>query len=860
MLAFAVFGSRKSIIFSDCSFTGVASNLDPAFSNDDREWPKHYQGSDKMAAFPKRFFRGSAQTKRRKTGFRNRRFRSEQLEPKLLLTRLFAINTGDQDIHELDPANGDILATFEVPSGPNGHALGYDGIDLWYANEDTLFRLDPDTADVRQQWTLPNNVFRDGLAVVNGRVYMQESSVFETYDIFDPGTGSIVGTVDMENTNDLNAIPNFVLEGMSGYNGMLLVTGTDQETEEVLFLEPDTGQILSRFTVDMDFTPSGLAVIGDEVHIGSSGDAVHVHNIGGSFLRTYSLPITFDEVHALGGDGVDFDLNKYGNNDFGQTSPGIPTTFTSTQILGNDEIPGFNANDWEILSVTQPATGTATINANGDIEFDPQSLQGITTFEYTAGQKLKELESSQASISDWFGRAVDIENGTAVVGAPLEDTGDTNAGAAYVLEQDINGNWVEVAVLVPDDPDRHAQFGTAVAISRDTIAVGAWLDDDSGGNSGEVYIYDRDGNGSWSQTTKLTGSDTTAGDHFGKTVAIHGDTLVAGAEQDDPVGSASGAAYVFQRDELGAWSEAKKLVASDAAAIDRFGGDVSIYQHTIVVGAYRANPLGGGRNGAAYVFERDQGGAENWGETQRLLPSTSATNDQFGYSVAVHGKQIAIGAPLVEFQGPPFRSNAGAVFIFDRDAGGVWNETGKVYADDPGAGDRMGSSVAIENGTILAGSPYADGNFVNMGAAYAFQQDQTGGYVQVRKLVDPAGRTNDRLGTEVALYQTKAIVGVPIGDGTTNNTGTAHVVDLVMASATIEVTVTSEAAVATPPKVLLQQAQDAPRTTVPDRTYAHVHWRNQQRRNRQLNNERVEIELMDHALAFEDFVANHRIT
>ena len=722
------------------------------------------------------------------------RLRPESLEAKLLLTRLFAINTIDQ-LHEISPTDGTIIATRQLPLlDPSGEALGYDGTDLWYATKTALYRLDPDTAGIREQWWLPRNSFRNGLAVTNGLIYMQSSSVFETLDVFDPETGTIVNTLDLGDHNATEEIPGFVLEGMAGLDGMIVFTGTDLTNEEILFLNPSTGVIVDRFAIDLDASPDGLGVIDNEIHVGSGGDIVHVYDLEGAFVRDYELPVFFDNVVGFGADGVGIasaNLFHTGLNDVFETDVDELLSITPNTVLANDLIPNYVEGNWEFLSFTQPEHGSVMLDSSGTLVFDPeQTSSASTSFEYIAGQKVLAMNASDSSTSDWYGTSVAIEGGLTVTGAPLEDAGGTNAGAVYLHELN-NGQWLEVAKLVPDDASNHSQFGRAVSISQSTIVVGAWLDDAAGTNAGAAYVFERDQNGLWVQTDKLMGSGTTAGDHFGKKVAIDGNTIVVAAEQDDPLGSASGAAYVFQRDSQGDWQETGQLVASDGAAIDRFGGDVAIHGDTIIVGAYRASPSGTVRTGAAYVFGRNEGGAENWGQTQQLLPSDPSSNDQFGITVDVDGDRLVVGAHLAEFDGPPFKSNAGAVYVFERDESDIWSELTKLHADAPGSGDRFGSSVSIEGDVILVGAPLADVNYSDSGAAYLFYRESATEYLQVRKLFDQNGRTRDKMGTSVAVTDAALVIGTPHGDAAINNVGTVQISGLVMSVATVEIEISN---------------------------------------------------------------------
>jgi len=126
-------------------------------------------------------------------------------------------------------------------------------------------------------------------------------------------------------------------------------------------------------------------------------------------------------------------------------------------------------------------------------------------------------------------------------------------------------------------------FGRSVSVSGDTALVGAYQDDDAGSGSGSAYVYIRSGV-VWSLQQKLTASDAAAGDFFGFSVSVSGDTALVGAYGNDDAGDTSGSAYVYVRSG-GVWTQQQKLTASDAAVQDYFGSSVSVSGDTTVVGA-----------------------------------------------------------------------------------------------------------------------------------------------------------------------------------------------------------------------------------------------------------------------------------
>jgi len=213
------------------------------------------------------------------------------------------------------------------------------------------------------------------------------------------------------------------------------------------------------------------------------------------------------------------------------------------------------------------------------------------TIDPTLAQEAK-LTASDAAAGDQFGINVAIDGETAVVGANTDDTAaGTAAGSAYVFVRS-GVSWSQQAKLTASDAAGGDDFGVSVAISGNTIVVGADLNDDAG----SAYVFVRSGT-SWSQQAKLTAGDAASADQFGFNVGISGETVVVGAVSDDTI---TGSAYVFVRSGT-SWSQQAKLTASDAAATDNFGISVGISGDTVVSGALFDDD-GGTDSGSAYVF------------------------------------------------------------------------------------------------------------------------------------------------------------------------------------------------------------------------------------------------------------------
>ena len=322
--------------------------------------------------------------------------------------------------------------------------------------------------------------------------------------------------------------------------------------------------------------------------------------------------------------------------------------------------------------------------------------------------------------------------------------------AAYVLRTTDGGaTYVEVAKLTASDATAGDWFGRSVAIDGDTVVIGAPWDDDGSTTSGSAYVFRTSDGG---QVAKLTAADAAASDNFGWAVAIAGNTVVIGAYQWNNGGS--GAVYVFRTTNGGAtYGQVAKLTASDAAVDDRFGFSVAIYGNTIVVGAYY---YPGTRLGSAYVFRTTDGGAA-YGQVAKLTASDAALGDAFGRSVAIDGETFVVGAYGDDDSG----SKSGSVYVFrTSDGGATYGQVAKLTASDGAANDHFGYSVAIAGDTIVIGTLYGN-------AAYVFRTTDGGTtYVEVAKLTAGAG---GNFGWSVAMDGTTVVVGSPNDGGGSAN-------------------------------------------------------------------------------------------
>ena len=379
----------------------------------------------------------------------------------------------------------------------------------------------------------------------------------------------------------------------------------------------------------------------------------------------------------------------------------------------------------------------------------------------------KKLTASDAATNDRFGYSVATNGDTVVVGAYGKNS---NTGAAYIFERNQGGaeNWGQVKILTAGDAAANDFFGYSVSINADTVVVGAEL---KNSNTGAAYIFERNQGGieNWGQVKKLTASDAAAHDLFGSSVSIDANTVVIGAYGSVPSAAniSTGAAYIFERNQGGTenWGQVQKLTSGVVANYFYFGYSVSINGDTVVVGAYGSNP------GAAYIFERNQGGTEQWGQVKKLTASDAVGGDQFGISVAINIDTVAVGANHGN------RGTSGAAYIFERNQNGVegWGQVQEITADDASLLDEFGISVALDGNTLVVGAWAV--NLDTGGAAYIFERNQNGveGWGQVQKLTANDVAAHDQFGSSVGINGDTVVVGAV---GKNSNTGAAYTFDV----------------------------------------------------------------------------------
>ena len=293
---------------------------------------------------------------------------------------------------------------------------------------------------------------------------------------------------------------------------------------------------------------------------------------------------------------------------------------------------------------------------------------------------------------------------------------------------------------------------TLVVAARSERSAATGVDgdqsDNSASNAGAAYVFVRSGK-TWSQQAYLKASNTDSGDYFGSSVAISGDTIVIGATAEDSsatgVGgdeskndaSQSGAAYVFQRSGM-TWTQSAYLKAVNTGSPDMFGTSVAIAADTIAVGAIQENSAATGINGdpfndlatnagAVYLFERS---GATWIPGDYVKASNTNSGDHFGISVALDGDVLVVGARYEASaasgvdgdQTDNSIANSGAAYVFGRTAG-VWSQEAYLKASSPSVNETFGGAVTVSGDTVVVGAPIGGALF--QGEAFVFTRNGT---------------------------------------------------------------------------------------------------------------------------------------
>lgn len=403
----------------------------------------------------------------------------------------------------------------------------------------------------------------------------------------------------------------------------------------------------------------------DQAYPGSYPGASHPGQTGASAVGT--LGYGLDAVYAL-----DFT--------FAHTASRLQVKFSTSGLQGDGD------ESWGLDNVV--------------VKVDDQVVYAFdaTTDPTDTVVEVARLLADDGQAYGHLGAAVAVHEELLAVGAPVtllgEDVLDLNQnpGAVYLFARNPAGvyQWDPIQKLTPADGAPQDHFGWAVALDTDLLVVSApWAEIGGNLNQGAIYFFApsaADPN-QWEQIQKLTVADGAAEDQLGRSLALRGSLLLAGAQ---------GKAYLFGRDNDGHWTQMKKLVASDGQAGDYFGISVALAGDVALVGASGAEIGANDSQGAAYLFLHNHGGTDNWGEFKKLTAADGGAYTAFGTSVILAENQAIISGP-----------GKRQVYVFSRNWSGAldtWAEVQRLTSIDGQASYNFGSSLAYHDQRLVVSS------------------------------------------------------------------------------------------------------------------------------------------------------------
>ena len=351
----------------------------------------------------------------------------------------------------------------------------------------------------------------------------------------------------------------------------------------------------------------------------------------------------------------------------------------------------------------------------GNVYDDDLDIQSGSAFVYnwngSSWVEEAKLLPSDGGFAEYFGYDVEIHGSTIIVGAYRGLHQGEQCGKAYIFEK-FGGTWVQTAILAPFNGLWDDRFGTCVDIFEDHAVVCAWGDDEAALDAGAAFVYKKDA-GIWVLDSKLMPPNLAENDHFGLSAAMDNENILVAAAESDGYPQNSGLVYHYET-ESGIWTYQGFIVPDDSQEESFFGRDVSVYDNTLVVGAYH-DDIYGENSGSAYIFNYD---GNLWTQHAKLIPSDGNPGDLFGSTVSIYDDHLLIGAVFNYESGYA----SGSVYYYHLE-NGSWLFVSKIKQPDPVTDARFGSSVSVHEETALIGCPYDDDNGYRSGSAYVFNLD-----------------------------------------------------------------------------------------------------------------------------------------
>lgn len=371
------------------------------------------------------------------------------------------------------------------------------------------------------------------------------------------------------------------------------------------------------------------------------------------------------------------------------------------------------------------------------------------------------ITASDGVTKDEFGYSVCASSDHLVVGAPYADTD----GAVYIYEKDSGGSWIQKQkILSPYSHMYSNDFGNAVSISGDYLAIGAVGNNEKGVLAGAVYVYKKDSDGIWGNEQMITASDGGVIEQFGYSLDLSGDVLVVGGDNGSLPGDDAGSVYVYSKDANGVWGNEQKLSGFARSNRDFFGLSVSTSGNQLVIGT-PANDSSGENSGCIYMYTMDENGL--WGNPEMILPSDGNSGDYFGHSVSLSGKNLIVSAPGYDDDD----ATIGAVYAYEKSVNGVWINEQIITPYDKAEDVPYGASVSVSGDQFAVSSLGASYNGLRTGGVYVYEKDGNGNWGNRQGFFPYDGLHGDWFGYSVSLFHGRLLIGAVSDDDNGEDSG-----------------------------------------------------------------------------------------
>jgi hypothetical protein len=572
------------------------------------------------------------------------------------------------------------------------------------------------------------------------------------------------------------------------------VAGTDSgmvkvfhsTTGVLLWVIPNPGPAAS------DFFGYSVSISGTRIVVGAYADDIGASNAGSAYV--YDLSSGTPTVPFITLDNPSPEVDDY----FGQS-----VTISGTRVVVGaykDDTGAVDAGSAYVYDVSSgtPTVPVATLNnpapavsdwfghsvcvsgmkvVVGAYQDDTGATDAGSAYVYDLGSgtptvPVFTLNNPNPFGGDIFGYSVAISGSWVVAGAAGDDTGAANAGSAYVYNLLSATPTAPTASLANPSPVASDQFGVSVAVSGTRVVVGAWADDPGATDAGSAYVYDMLNGTPALPVVTLNNPSPAVSDYFGRSVSISGTQMTVGAYQDDMGATNAGSAYVY---DVSNGTPSVPVVSLNNPGLlpgDNFGYSVAISGNLMVVGAYLLDVTGADQSGAAYVY--DLGSSTPTVPLFTLNNPSPAANDGFGNAVSISGMRVVVGA----FGDDTGATDAGSAYIYDLSSGTPTVPFLTLPNPGPAAGDNFGFSVAISDSRVVVGAYLDDTGATNAGSAYAYDLSSGTPTVPVATLNNPSPAANDYFGGSTSISGTRVVVGSQGDDAGAGDAGSAYVYDL----------------------------------------------------------------------------------